>query len=110
MNLYSEIEKFISDKARIKYNELMSNHTTFKVGGVADCFVVVNSEIELIQIIKYLKENKIHFFVTEYDFRKISLRIFLSCNRLIFQILYQFGEAAENSKKSIFREKNGKFL
>jgi len=63
INLYKKIENFISDKTRVKYDEPMMNHTSFKVGGKADCFVVVNSEMELIQILKYLKENNIQFFI-----------------------------------------------
>ena len=61
--LYNEIEKFISDKTRIKYNEIMAGHTTFKVGGEADCFITIGSEMELIQVIEYLKKNNIQFFI-----------------------------------------------
>ena len=63
IDLYNELEKFVSDKTRVMYNENMSKHTSFKVGGKADCFVIVNLESELIQIIKYLKGNDIPFFV-----------------------------------------------
>lgn len=61
--MYNEIEEFIVDKTNIKYDEPMANHTSFKIGGPVDCFVVVNSEKELIQVIKYLKNNNIPFFV-----------------------------------------------
>ena len=61
--MYSKIEEFVLDKTRVLYNEPMAKHTSFKIGGNAECFVVVNSEIELIQIIKYLTENNIDFFV-----------------------------------------------
>lgn len=63
IDLYSEIEKFASNKTKVIYDEPMANHTTFKVGGKADCFVVVNSQEELIQILKYLKNNNIDFFI-----------------------------------------------
>jgi len=63
INLYKEIEKFISEKSIIKYDEPMKNHTSFKIGGLADCFITINSEMELIQIIKYLKDNDVSFLV-----------------------------------------------
>ena len=61
--MYNEIEKFVSDKTRVLYDEEMAKHTSFKIGGKADCFIVINSETELIQVLKYLKENNIQFFV-----------------------------------------------
>lgn len=61
--MYKEIEKFVSSKTKITYDEIMAKHTTFKVGGKADCFIVANSCDDLIQILKYLKENKIPFFI-----------------------------------------------
>ena len=63
INLYKELEKIASSKTKITYNEVMANHTTFKVGGKADCFIIVNSCDELIQILKYLKEKEISFFI-----------------------------------------------
>ena len=61
--MYKKIEEFILDKARIFYNEPMKKHTSFKIGGVADCFVAINSEDELIQVLKYLKEENIPYFI-----------------------------------------------
>jgi len=63
MSLYKELEKIASDKTKITYDEIMANHTSFKIGGKADCFAVVNSEEELIQILKYLKNNNIPVFI-----------------------------------------------
>ena len=40
-------------------NEPMKKHTSFKTGGIADFFVIVNSEDELKDILKYIKENEI---------------------------------------------------
>lgn len=63
MNLYKELEKIISDKSRIMYDEIMAQHTSFKIGGAADCFIIVELKSDFIQIMKYVKENNIPFFV-----------------------------------------------
>ena len=44
---------------KIIYNEPMKNHTSFKIGGVADKFLIVDSEEELKQALEYAKEEKI---------------------------------------------------
>ena len=44
---------------KIIYNEPMKNHTSFKIGGVADRFLIVDSEEELKQALEYAKEEKI---------------------------------------------------
>ncbi len=61
--MYNELLEIVSDKTKIKYNEIMAMHTSFKIGGPAECFIVVNSESDFIQILKYAKENKIPFFI-----------------------------------------------
>lgn len=61
--MYKRLEEFISVKSKIMYNEDMSKHTSFKVGGYADCFIIVDSTSELIQIIKFLKSENIKFFI-----------------------------------------------
>ena len=45
-----ELEEILG-KEYIKYNEPMSKHTTFKVGGPADIFAMVNSKEKLLKII-----------------------------------------------------------
>lgn len=47
------------DPAKIYFNEPMSKHTTFKIGGLAECFIKVNSLEELIQLLNFSKVNKI---------------------------------------------------
>jgi len=61
--LYKELERFASNDLAITYNESMAKHTTFKVGGIADCFIVVNSEKAFIQILRYVKDNNIPFII-----------------------------------------------
>lgn len=49
------MEKTIDEK--IVFDEPMKKHTSFKIGGVADLFVKVNSQDEVIQAIEYAKNN-----------------------------------------------------
>ena len=43
----SELEKCISKESKIYKNELMSKHTSFKVGGKADIFVNTKNEQDI---------------------------------------------------------------
>ena len=61
--MYKKIEEIIFDKTRIFYDEPMKKHTSFKIGGVADCFVIINNDTELVQVLKYLKEENIPYFI-----------------------------------------------
>ena len=62
MSIYEGLEKIL-DKSNIKYNELMKNHTTTKVGGPCDCLVEPTSIEEIQNILKYAKENNIKYYV-----------------------------------------------
>lgn len=53
----------IFGKENIKYNEPMKNHTTMKVGGDAKVFVEPKDEQEIIDVIKYAKENNINYYI-----------------------------------------------
>lgn len=48
---------------RIKRNEPMKNHTTFRIGGPADCFVTVNAEEELSSAVLFCKKNGIPYYL-----------------------------------------------
>ena len=50
-----ELENILG-KENVKYNEPMSKHTSFRVGGNADIFVIVNSEEKLIKVINIAKK------------------------------------------------------
>lgn len=56
--IYNELIKYI-DKERVFQNELMSKHTTFKIGGPADIFVKINTLEELKYTIKMCKSKDI---------------------------------------------------
>ena len=47
----------------IKKNELLKNHTSFKIGGPADEFAEVNNEEEIAELIKYAKEKGIPYTI-----------------------------------------------
>ncbi|MBE6844158.1 MAG: UDP-N-acetylmuramate dehydrogenase [Ruminococcus sp.] len=46
-----------------KLNEPLSRHTTFKIGGNAGMVAEINSEIQLVEIVKFLRKNNVKFFV-----------------------------------------------
>lgn len=57
-----ELEK-IFDEKNVKYNEPMKNHTSFRVGGPADIFIIPEKAWQVISAIKLFKENNIPFFI-----------------------------------------------
>ena len=60
----SNIEEFLSSiNCKYKLNEPLSKHTTLSIGGNADFFVEVETEQQLISLLKFINENKINFFV-----------------------------------------------
>ena len=60
----NNIEEFLSSiKCNYKINELLSKHTTLCIGGCADYFVEVETEQQLISLLKFVNENRIKFFV-----------------------------------------------
>ena len=57
------LKNTLNIEEKIIFDEPMKNHTTFKIGGKADEFIVVNSEEELKQATKYAKEKKIPIYI-----------------------------------------------
>ena len=53
----------ILDKECIKENEPMSKHTSFKIGGYADYFVICNNVQQIGKVQEYAKENSIPLYV-----------------------------------------------
>lgn len=60
--IYDELVKQINP-SNIFVNEKMSKHTSFKVGGTADFFVIVNDVKELVYTLKIAKKLKIKTFI-----------------------------------------------
>ena len=58
-----EIENIIKNtkipKNKIRYNEPMSKHTTFKIGGPAECFIEIDNLEDLKEAINLAKQNNI---------------------------------------------------
>ena len=54
----NEIEKFIS-KDKIYINEPMSKHTSFKIGGPAECLIKIQNAEELKEILQFSKQKDI---------------------------------------------------
>ena len=59
------------DKDKIKYNVEMKKYTSFKIGGIAECLVKIETEKELIEILKFVKK---------YD---ISLTVLGNCSNVL---------------------------
>ena len=63
MNIKKDLIKLCKD---VLFDEPMKNHTSFKIGGSAQIFCQPQNAEEIINLIKYFKENKIDFFVIGY--------------------------------------------
>lgn len=61
-----EWENLFGDKSfgEIIYDEPMKNHTTFKIGGTVDVMILPTNETEIIDSIKFLRDNDIKFMIT----------------------------------------------
>ncbi len=62
MCIYKGLEKII-DKTKIRYNEDMKKHTTVKIGGPALCMVMPTEISEIINVVKYAKDNNIRVYI-----------------------------------------------
>ena len=58
-DIYSKLVEII-DKNRIFQNEMMKKHTSFKIGGPADFFIIIESVEELKAVLKLANELDIH--------------------------------------------------
>ena len=61
-SMYDYIKNIIP-KDRVLFNEPMSRHTTFKVGGEAECMVLIEKEEELIELVPYLNQVDQEYFI-----------------------------------------------
>src|SRR3989344_3104964 len=59
-DIFEKLKKELPD---IKKNILLSEHTTFKIGGKAEYFLLATQEREVIHAIKIAKKFKIPIFV-----------------------------------------------
>lgn len=61
-SMYDYMKSFIPSE-RILFREPMNKHTTFRVGGEAQCMVLVQSEEELAKLISYFRQIEQEFFI-----------------------------------------------
>ncbi len=59
MGIEKQIESLKIAKERIFYQEPMEKHTTFKIGGLAECFVKIENKEELKEILEIVKKYNI---------------------------------------------------
>lgn len=55
--------KTIIPRERISFQEPMNRHTTFRVGGEAECFITIQREEELVKLIPYLNQIEQDYFI-----------------------------------------------
>lgn len=55
--------KTIIPRERILFQEPMNRHTTFRVGGEAECFITIRQEEELVKLIPYLNQIEQDYFI-----------------------------------------------
>jgi UDP-N-acetylmuramate dehydrogenase len=63
LNLEQLIDNLNISKEKIKYNEPMAKHTSFKIGGPAQCFINAESVEEIKQICKVASKNDINLTI-----------------------------------------------
>ncbi len=63
MNDIAEKLKEIVNKDKVFEKEPMSKHTSFKIGGTADYFVKIESELELKQVLELVQKENLPFFI-----------------------------------------------
>ena len=59
-NIYKQLLSVLP-KDKIKLNENMSKHTTFKIGGPADIFIIIDTIEEIKNILKIINENNLPY-------------------------------------------------
>lgn len=91
IDIYKELQKGI-EKKRVLQNESMRNHTSFKIGGLADYFVTVQEVEELKFVLDFAEKNDIpitvigngtNLLVSDKGIRGIVLKIEISSLKVI---------------------------
>lgn len=82
--IYNDVVNIVSKDTIILKDELMSKHTSFKIGGIADIYIRAKNIEDIKKILKYVKENSIkltivgngtNLLVKDKGIRGITLRI-----------------------------------
>lgn len=61
-SMYDYIREIVPEE-QILFHEPMSRHTTFRVGGEAECMVIIRQEEELVRLIAYLNQLGQAYFI-----------------------------------------------
>lgn len=61
-SMYEYIRTIVPDE-RLLFHESMSKYTTFRVGGEAECIMMIHTEEELAKLIPYLNQIEQEFFI-----------------------------------------------
>ncbi len=84
MDLQEQLKNLKIEKEKIRYQEPMKNHTTFKIGGPAECLVKIKTKEELGKVLKIANTEKIpitvigngsNLLVTDKGIKGITLKI-----------------------------------
>ena len=59
MEIQKEIKNLKISQEKILYNEPMKKHTTFKIGGSAECLIKIENIEDLKEILKYTNQNNV---------------------------------------------------
>jgi len=57
--IYTTLKKF----GKVKLNEPMSKHTTFKLGGPAKYFITIDNNSELVEVLNFLREENVEYVI-----------------------------------------------
>ncbi len=57
------MELFKDKNLELYFDELLKNHTSFKIGGPADAMIIVHSENDIVNAIKICRENNLEYFI-----------------------------------------------
>ena len=60
--MINKIKNIIAEED-IKVNELLSDHTSYKIGGPAEIYVYPKNTDQLIGLLQILKDEKVSFFI-----------------------------------------------
>lgn len=62
MNHFDRFSEILKE-SQIRFGEPMSRHTTFGIGGPADCFLTPATELEMQAVLRVIEEERLPFFV-----------------------------------------------
>jgi len=84
LELEEQLKNLKIEKEKIRYQEPMKNHTTFKIGGPAECLIKIKTKDDLQEALKLVNETKIpitiigngsNLLVTDKGIKGITLKI-----------------------------------